>query len=62
MMHWTDFLCFAVCHAEAMKYTQIALDPMAMVQAMQAAQQQHSQLSGILSAPNRFDPRLVTAR
>lgn len=59
MTHWTEFLTFAVMHAEAMKYTQIAVDPMQIVAAMQAAQQQARSLDRVISGP--FDSRLIAS-
>jgi hypothetical protein len=59
MTHWTEFLTFAVCHAEAMKYTQIALDPMQMVAVMQQAQQQARSFDRVIQGP--FDSRLIAS-
>lgn len=61
MNHWTAFLTFALCHAEAMKYAQISVDPMQIAAAMQQAAQEARRMQGIVSAPTRFDPGLLNS-
>ena len=56
--HWTEFLAFALCHAEAMKHVQISVDPMQIAAAMQAAQQQARQYSNLMTGGG-FDTRLI---
>lgn len=48
MTHWSEFVAFAVCHAESMRYTKIGLDPMQLMAAVQQAQQQAAQYSQII--------------
>lgn len=60
MDHWSNFLTFALCHAECMRHTQIALDPMMLAQAMQQAAAQQQRFQGIAAAPQRFDRNLIT--
>lgn len=62
MNHWTEFLTFAICHVEAMKYTQVSIDGTQILQAMQAAAAQAQQARSVLAAPTRFDPALLNIR
>lgn len=57
MTHWTDFLTFALCHQYAMQFTQVAVDPMQLVAAMQAVQHQQRSLDRVISG--QFDSRLL---
>lgn len=60
MTEWYDFLSFAICHQYAMQFAQIAIDPMAMMQAMAQVRQQTRSLDRVIQGP--FDSSLISPR